>query len=144
MRTRTRTEGKRKDEQRRDEDGEIERESNVELIGESGRGCGAAGCRLRQPCKPRILTDPHVIKNGEPNELKIALLSDAVQAVLHSARSRAVGSPSIRGVRVSLISQHRGHKRTSTFSSTGDGFRQLGPLPPRESRAEKSAHSQSP
>lgn len=64
------------------------------------------------------------------------------------ARSRAVGSPSIRGVRVSPISQHRGDKRAFMFSSTGDAFKQLGPLgkkcsfiPPQESRAEKSAHS---
>ena len=50
-----------------DEDGEIETESNVELIGETWRASGAAAQQTETATSPRLLTGTHFL----PNEVKL-------------------------------------------------------------------------
>lgn len=50
-----------------DEDGEIETESNVELIGETWRVSEAAAQQTETATSPRLLTDTHFL----PNEVKL-------------------------------------------------------------------------
>lgn len=45
-----------------DEDGEIETESNVQLIGETLRVTEAAAQQTETATQPRLLTDTHIVK----------------------------------------------------------------------------------